>query len=62
MGHFVDNDVDGEAFMLLEEPDIKELIPSIGGRRKLIARRKMLSNKTVTETPMKEQIEVSLTR
>ena len=39
---FVDNGVDGEAFLSLVEEELKELVPSIGERRKLINRQKKL--------------------
>lgn len=35
-----DNDVDGETFLLLEEADIISMVPSIGARRKIIAKRR----------------------
>ena len=34
-----ENDIDGEAFLLLKDEDIVELVPSIGARRKLIQKR-----------------------
>ena len=38
--YYTDNDIDGEAFLLLEDRDIVQLIASIGPRRKLITKRK----------------------
>ena len=34
--------MDGEAFLILTEEEIKELVPSIGERRKLIQRQKIM--------------------
>ncbi len=39
----IDNDVDGEVFMMLEDNDITEMVPSIGARRKLILKRNGIS-------------------
>lgn len=33
---FLENDVDGEAFLMFKDSDIISMIPSIGARRKLI--------------------------
>ena len=44
---YIENDIDGESFLLLEESDFASLVPSIGARRKLIAKRKQILN---TET------------
>lgn len=40
MSSISENDVDGEAFFLLEERDINELFSALGTRRKFIAKRK----------------------
>lgn len=43
----LDNDVDGEAFLLLEEADIMDIVSSIGAQRKLIAKRKFILDQKV---------------
>lgn len=42
------NDIDGEAFILLEDADILSLV-SIGAARKLISKRKMLAEVSTQE-------------
>lgn len=62
---FTDNDVDGEAFVLLQEEDFLHMMPTnIGARRKLISKQRIMSgiskevisNSHVSEVPVVHKI------
>ena len=45
----LDNEIDGEAFQLLSDDDMKDLVPLFGPRAKLIKKRNEATSMTVTE-------------
>ena len=40
---FAENEVDGEAFLLLSEGQVRSMVKAIGAQNKLIARQKLLA-------------------
>lgn len=47
----LDNEIDGEAFQLLSDDDMKDLVPLFGPRAKLIKKRNEATSMTVTQDP-----------
>ena len=53
-----ENEIDGEAFLLLTKEDVKDLVKAVGPRTKLLLKRSNLLRLKTSSTPSQVQIAV----
>ena len=49
---FIENEIDGEAFLVLSNEDMKDLVKAVGPRAKLLKKRCQLMEQTSSETEL----------